>query len=145
MRHMTAPAIGMPLAGSLGARKGRLTFARPKGRVDLSVVDDATGDEDLLNGDAAAKLAGVPRTTLWRASPDDLPYVETGGTPRRGGQRRYRKSDVERYRDNRTRTVGGRLTAVEDGLAETRAELDRTRAELDELKQWRERHDPPRT
>ena len=118
MNPMTVAPAEIAL-GSLGLHMGRLGIVRPRRRGLLSVAD---GDLDAAQ---AAELAEVSRTTIWRADPSELPYEEVGGGPNRRGDRRYRRADVERYRDGRRRSVKGRLTGVEARLDELAARVER--------------------
>ena len=88
-------------------------MAWPRRGAILAVVVD---DDGLLDAQGAADRAGCSRTTIWRADPDELPYEKVGGGSERGGNRRYRPEDVDRYRDGRRRSVKGRLSIVETRL-----------------------------
>lgn len=88
-------------------------------------VDDDTSD-DFIGATEAGRLLGVHRGSVWAIPSDELPYTLTrGGAHRR--QRRYRRSDVERYRETQGRPVppstGERLDALEEDMARVKRHL----------------------
>lgn len=91
----------------------------------------AADDDRWLTSSQAAQTAGVSRSTIWRADPDDLPYEEIGGGEERGGDRRYREVDVVRYRDQRRKPVKSRLRMVEDAVVELDARVARLEERTD--------------
>lgn len=88
-------------------------------------VNDDTSD-DFIGATEAGRLLGLHRGSVWAIPADELPYTLTrGGGVRR--QRRYRRADVERYRETHGRPVppstGERLDALESDMARVKRHL----------------------
>ena len=95
--------------------------------------------EEWLSGPQVAAILGVSSVTVLRAPRSELPYEETPGGEQRGGRRRYRKADVEEYRQRRAggterveRQLRGLCERLDEVERQLRDALDRV-AVLDEV------------
>jgi hypothetical protein len=74
-----------------------------------------------------ANLLGVDQRTVQRIPQAELPYRESPGGPVRGGRRKYRRADVERYRDTPRdeRSNAARIAALERRVSDIEQRLHR--------------------
>lgn len=80
-----------------------------------------------------AVILRVDPSTVSRAPRESLPYETTPGGMVRGGRRRYRPSDVERYRE-----ILASERSAEPPPADRLAAVE---ADVAELRRWRDAHE----
>lgn len=64
-----------------------------------------------------ARLLGVSRSTVWRMTAEELPFVQTQGGGQRRGHRRYRAGDVSAYRSQGEATLEDRVADLEERVS----------------------------
>jgi hypothetical protein len=82
--------------------------------------------EEWLSGPQVAAILGVSSVTVFRAPRSELPYEETPGGSTRGGRRRYKRVDVEDYKQRRaggTERVERQLREQDDRLSQVERRL----------------------